>query len=55
MAVHAEVAQKIEHLLDLIHIGLLVNGGICRHLIAEKFGHLDCKNAFLEHTFAFNN
>ena len=55
MAIDAEVGEIIEHLLDLLHIGFLVNGRVGCHLIAEILRHLYCENALLEDTFAFHD
>ena len=55
MAIHAEIRKIIEHLLDLLHIGFLVDRRIGRDLVAEQLCHFDCKDAFLEHAFALHN
>ena len=48
MTVDAEIAQKIEHLFELGHVGLFVDRRVRRDLIAEKLRHFDCDDAFLE-------
>ena len=55
MAIDAEIGEIIEHLLDLLHIGFLVNGRVGSHLIAENLCHLDRKDALLKDAFALHN
>ena len=55
VAVDAEIGQKIEHLLNLIHVGLFIYGRVGRDLIAKAFRHFNGKNAFLEDAFALND
>ena len=55
VAVHAEMGEEIEHLLDLIHVGFLVDGRIRGDLISQDLGHLDRFDAFFEDAFAFDN
>src|SRR6266566_4517619 len=55
MAVNAEISEEVEHLLDLAHVGFLVDRGVSRDLVAEALCHLYRENAFLEHAFAFDD
>ena len=55
MAVDAEIAQEIEHLLHFLHVRFLVDGGVRRDLVAENLRHLDREDAFLEDAFAFHD
>ncbi len=55
VAVHAEIGKIIEHLLDFLHVGFLVDGCVGRDLIAEQLRHFDRENAFFENAFALDN
>src|ERR1051325_8817587 len=55
VTIDAEIGEIIEHLLDLMHIGLFIHGRIRRDLIAKDLGHFDGENAFLEHAFALDD
>ena len=55
VAIDAEIGEIIEHLLDLLHVGFLVNRRVRRDLIAENLRHLDRQNAFLENAFALHD
>ena len=55
VAVHPERGEELEHLLDFLHVGFLVDGGVGGHLEAEELGHVDGLDAFLEHAFALDD
>ena len=55
MAIDSEIGEIIKHLLDLLHVGLLINRRVRRHLIAEDLRHLDREDAFLENTFSLDD
>ena len=42
-------------MFDLFHVGLLVNGGVGRDLVAENLRHLNREDAFLEHALALDD
>ena len=55
MAVHFERGEELEHLLDLLDVGLLIDGGVRRHLVAKDLRHADRLDALLEHPFALDD
>ena len=55
MSVDSKIGEKIEHLLDFIDIGLLINCRVGRDLISETFCHLDREHAFFENAFTLDD
>ena len=55
MAVDAEIGKEIEELLELYHVGFLVDGGVSRDLVAEDLRHADGENAFLENALPLHD
>ena len=55
MSIHSEPREVVKHLLQLVHVGFLVNGRIGGDLIAQNFRHADGGDAFLEDAFPFDN
>ena len=55
VAVHFERGEELEHLLDLLYVGFLIDRGVGRHLVAEQLGHADRLDALLEHPFALDD
>lgn len=55
VAIDVERAEELEHVLDLLHVGFLVDGRVGRGLVAENLRHLDGGDAFLEDTLALND
>src|SRR5689334_615194 len=41
VSVDAQIRKIIEHLFDLLHIGLFVDGGVRRDLVPERLRHFD--------------
>ena len=55
VAIHFERGEEFEHLLDFLHVGLLIDGGVGGDLVAQELGHANGLDAFLEHSLAFND
>ena len=55
VAIHFERGEELEHLLDFLHVGFFINGGVGRDLVAEDLRHLDGFDAFLEDAFALDD
>ena len=55
VTVHLERREELEHLLDLLHVGFLVNRRVGGHLETEHFGHANGLDTFLEDPFAFDD
>src|SRR6266542_3801012 len=55
VAIDPEIGKIIEHLLDLLHIGFLVNRRVGRDLVAEQLRHFDREDALLENAFALDD
>ena len=55
VAVHFERGKELEHLLDLLDIGFLIDGRVGGDLVAENLGHADGLDAFLEHAFTLDD
>ena len=55
MAIHFQRGEELEHLLDFLDLGFLIDGGVGGHLVAENFGHAHGCDAFLEDAFALDD